>query len=164
MIAAAGMAMSTFAMAAAAEEGTCGAIAREFWVKVFVERNADMAMDYLSPAYIQHVAPPQPTIEEWVDVWRGVFSTPPTGPGKDFAEAQSDYTTDIVSIVGDDQFAVLRAHDYGVWDNEVKTGDPAVDHAKGEAFDFHYFDIFRCENGKLAEHWYSEDPDPTVGR
>ena len=145
-------------------EGSCVTLTRGFWIDVFDKRNADAAMTYLSPTYIQHVAPPQPPISEWVDTWRGVFAVPPTGPGKDFAEAQSDYKTDIVSIVGDDQFAALRAHDYGHWDTDVATGDPAADHAKGAAFDFHYYDIFRCQDGKLAEHWYSEDPDPTAGQ
>lgn len=138
----------------AQDEPACVALTRGFWVDVFVKRNADAAMNYLSPTYIQHVAPPQPPIEDWVETWRGVFAVPPTGPGKDFPEAQSNYTTDIVSIQGDEQFAVLRAHDYGVWDGGEQ---------KGESFDFHYYDIFRCENGKLAEHWYSDDPDPTVG-
>ena len=138
----------------AADEPACVAMTRGFWTDVFVKRNADVAMDYLSETYIQHVAPPQPPIAEWVETWRGVFATPPTGPGADFAEAQKDYTSDIVSIQGDAQFAVLRAHDYGTWDH----GPDA-----GKKFDFHYYDIFRCADGKLAEHWYSEDPDPSVG-
>ncbi|MCO6188499.1 ester cyclase [Rhizobium sp. L1K21] len=147
--------LNSFAVAQAADEASCVALTRAFWINVFDKRNADVAMDYLSPNYIQHVAPPQPPISEWVDTWRGVFATPPTGPGKDFPEAQSDYKTEIVSIVGDEMFAALRAHDTGHWDAGPD---------KGKAFDFHYYDIFRCENGKLAEHWYSEDPDPTVGK
>jgi predicted SnoaL-like aldol condensation-catalyzing enzyme len=138
-----------------ASEPTCVALTRGFWVDVFVERNAEAANKYLSPDYIQHVAPPQPLIADWVDVWRGVFATPPTGPGAEFAEAQADYTTDITSIIGNEDYAVLRAHDYGVWSNGPDVGKP---------FDFRYYDIFRCENGLLAEHWYSEDPDPSVGQ
>jgi hypothetical protein len=26
-----------------------------------------------------------------------------------------------------------------------------------------HYDIFRYENGKLAQHWYSQDPAPSVG-
>lgn len=144
-------------------EGECVGLTRSFWIEVFEKRNADVAMDYLSNTYIQHVAPPQPPIEEWVAVWRDAFSIPAKGDGKNFPEAQSNFTTDIVSVIGNDDYAVLRAHDYGVWDNTVAIGDPMEDHKAGEKFDFHYYDIFRCADGKLQEHWYSEDPDLSVG-
>jgi predicted SnoaL-like aldol condensation-catalyzing enzyme len=138
-------------MSAARSAGRCVAVTRAFWTAVFVNRNADVSMDYMSTTYIQHSPPPIPQIGEWIPFWKGVFAETPYGAGKDFPEAQKDYKTDILSIVGDESFAALHAHDHGTW-----TSGPD----KGKPFSFRYYDIFRCENGKLAEHWYSDNGVP----
>lgn len=126
-------------------EPACVALVRGFWVDVFEKRNAEAARKYIDDHYIQHSPPPQPKGPEWIALWAGVFATPPTGPGKDFPEAQRNYTTRIVSIVGDGVLALLEARDTGTWDRGKH---------KGKHFDYHYYDLFRCDNGKVVEHWY----------
>lgn len=126
-------------------EGTCVALTRGFWVDVFEKRDALAAHRYIDDSYLQHSPPPQPKGPEWIALWAGVFATPPRGPGKGFPEAQRDYTTRIVSIVGDDTLALLEAKDSGTWDSGPH---------KGRKFQSHYYDLFRCAGGKVVEHWY----------
>lgn len=126
-------------------EARCVALARGLWVDVFEKRNAQASSRYIDDSYIQHSPPPLPKGPEWIAFWAGVFSTPPTGPGKDFPEAQRDYTTRIVSIVGDDVLALLEARDGGTWGSGKH---------KGKRFDSHYYDLFRCAGGKVVEHWF----------
>lgn len=130
-------------------EGQCVTLTRGFWMDVFGGRNAEAARKYITNDYIQHSPPPQPTGEEWIAVWKGVFADPPYGPGRDFDESQKDFKTVITKIIGDDNFAVLTAHDTGTYDHGPN---------KGKTFDSRYTDIFRCADGKVVEHWYSPDP------
>jgi len=126
-------------------EPRCVALTRGFWVDIFEKRNAEAARNYIDDHYIQHSPPPQPKGPEWIALWAGVFAVPPTGPGKDFPEAQRDYKTRIVSIVGDDVLALLEARDTGTWDSGKH---------QGQHFESHYYDLFRCAGGKVVEHWY----------
>jgi predicted SnoaL-like aldol condensation-catalyzing enzyme len=121
------------------------ALVRGFWIDVFQKRNAEAARRYINEGYKQHSPPPQPTGPEWIALWAGVFARPPTGPGKDFPEAQSDFRTEIVSIVGDDVLALLEAHDTGTWDAGPE---------KGKRFESRYYDLFRCAGGVVVEHWF----------
>lgn len=133
---------------AAGHEGRCVTLTRGFWIDVFAKRNAEAARKYITAAYIQHSPPPQPKGEEWVAVWKGVFADTPYGPGKDFPESQKDFKTAILSIKGDDHFAVLVAHDTGTYDHGPD---------KGKTFDSRYTDMFRCSADKVVEHWFSPE-------
>jgi len=131
---------------AAPDEGKCVTLTRGFWIDVFGKKNADAAAKYITENYIQHSAPPQPDGKHWIETWRGVYANPPYGVGVDFPEGSKDFNTEIVSLVGDDTFAVLEAHDTGTYDHGVNVG---------KTIDSHYWDIFRCENGRVVEHWFS---------
>lgn len=135
----------------AAGEGKCVALVRGFWVDVFVKRDAEAARRYITDRYIQHSPPPQAGGAGFIALWAGVFANPPRGPGKDFPEAQRDYRTRIVSVVGDDVLALLEARDTGTWDRG---------NLQGKRFDLHYYDLFRCEGDKLVEHWYFDYTPP----
>ncbi len=132
-------------------EPRCVSLVRGFWVDVFERRKAQATRRYLDEQYIQHSPPPQPRLSEWISLWAGVFAKPPAGPGKDFPEAQSNYKTHILSIVGDDVLALLEARDTGTWDHGKDKGKP---------FDSHYYDLFRCARGKVVEHWYFDYVPP----
>jgi predicted SnoaL-like aldol condensation-catalyzing enzyme len=126
-------------------EHGCVALTRGLWVDVFEKRNAEAAHRYVDDTYIQHSPPPQPKGDKWIALWAGVYATPPTGPGKHFPEAQPGYTTQIVSIVGDEVLALLEARDTWTWGSGKH---------KGKRASSHYYDMFRCQGGKVVEHWY----------
>jgi predicted SnoaL-like aldol condensation-catalyzing enzyme len=134
-------------------EPGCVALTRAFWVDIFEKKQAELSYKYLDETYIQH-SEDMPTGVDWVAFWKGAFSNPATGPGKYLSDAQRDRVTRIVSIVGDEKFALLEALDTGTWD---------VGPSKGKRFKLHYYDLFRCENGKLTEHWYVPYEPPRSG-
>jgi predicted SnoaL-like aldol condensation-catalyzing enzyme len=134
-------------------EPTCVALARGLWVDVFEKKKAELSNKYIDKTYIQH-DDDMPTGIDWIPFWTQAFKNPSEGPGKLASDAQQDRVTRIVSIIGDEKFALLEAIDTGTWDYGP---------SKGKPFKFHYDDLFRCEGDKLKEHWYVPWAAPRSG-
>lgn len=106
----------------------------DFFRVVFEAENADAAKDYLTEGYIQH-NPKVPTGRDgFINYFKPKFKGPK--PIKDQLEKQPE------KILAEGDFVILM----------YKT--PQVEPTdKNKIYDAYWFDMFRIENGKIAEHW-----------
>ena len=105
----------------------------DFWREVFEGGHMDLAEKYMAESYIQH----NPTVPTGRAAFVDFFSK--------FAKPkpiESKIKAPLVSIVAEGDYVVLS------FVREV--ADPA-DPAK--KYTTTWFDMFRIENGKIAEHW-----------
>jgi predicted SnoaL-like aldol condensation-catalyzing enzyme len=111
----------------------------DFWREVFEAGQMDLAPKYLAEGYIQH-NPTVPTGRAaFVDYFQKSRKPKPVEP---------KITAPVVSIVAEGDYVVLGF---------VRTQPDPAD--AGRTFTTTWFDMFRLENGKIAEHW-----DPAVKR
>ena len=108
----------------------------DFWREVFEGGHLELAETYLTDAYIQH-NPNVPTGREgFVEFFRKFSKPKPVEPR---------VTAPLVAIVAEADWVVL------VFVSErLNPKDPS------KRYTTTWFDMFRIENGKIAEHW---DPD-----
>jgi predicted SnoaL-like aldol condensation-catalyzing enzyme len=103
----------------------------DFWREVFQARNMAVAPQYMSEDYIQH-NPTVPTGRQAFMDFFGRFERRPVKPAID----------DLVTLVAERDLVVLAfRREY------PDPRDP------GETYTTTWFDMFRIEDGKIAEHW-----------
>jgi predicted SnoaL-like aldol condensation-catalyzing enzyme len=106
------------------------AVVREFYTTVLIGRNVDAAPRFLRPDYIQH-NPQVPTgLKGFMDAFRDRFAQ----------KLPSDYNRELLNVIGEDDMVV-------VYVKQSWTGRDGKHH---EALGF---DMFRVQDGKIAEHW-----------
>jgi predicted SnoaL-like aldol condensation-catalyzing enzyme len=108
----------------------------DFWREVFEAGHMDLADKYMAESYIQH----NPNVATGRAAFVDFFSkmTKPT-------PIQPNVKAPLVAIVADGDFVVLSF--------ASKRKDPKD---PSKSYTTTWFDMFRVENGKIAEHW---DPD-----
>jgi predicted SnoaL-like aldol condensation-catalyzing enzyme len=123
----------TAAPAALADEALTArnkAIVTDFYTTVLIGRNVDAAPRFLSPEYLQHSADMPSGRKAFMDLFRANFAKPPP----------RDYKREILRVVGDNDIVIIFNRQSGTDD-------------KGKHHLVLQFDMFRVENGMIAEHW-----------
>jgi predicted SnoaL-like aldol condensation-catalyzing enzyme len=106
-------------------------IVRNFYVTVLIGRDVDAAAKFLRPDYIQH-NPQVPTgLKGFMDTFRARFAQP----------LPSDYKRELLNVVGDNDMVVVYVRQ--TW---TSSKDGQHHQALG-------FDMFRVQDGMIAEHW-----------
>ncbi|MGF1669004.1 MAG: nuclear transport factor 2 family protein [Balneolaceae bacterium] len=103
----------------------------DFWIEVFQTRNMELAPKYMAEDYIQH----NPTVATGRQPFMDFF-------GQFEQQPKQDYIPDLVYIMAEDDMVVLA----------FKREYPDPDNP-GETYTTTWFDMFRIEDGKMAEHW-----------
>jgi predicted SnoaL-like aldol condensation-catalyzing enzyme len=105
----------------------------DFWREVFEAAHMDLAEKYMAPTYIQH-NPNVPTGRvAFIEFFTKVKKPKPIEPR---------VAAPLVSIAADGNFVVLAF---------VREGVDPKDATK--KYTTTWFDMFRIEDGKIAEHW-----------
>jgi predicted SnoaL-like aldol condensation-catalyzing enzyme len=105
-------------------------LVRDFYKTVLIGRNVDAAPRFLQPDYIQH-NPNVPTgLQGFMDAFRARFSK----------KLPSDYKRELLNVIGDNDMVVVY----------VKQTWTGADGKHNQALGF---DMFRIQDGKIAEHW-----------
>ena len=105
-------------------------VVRNFYTTVLIGRDVDAAPKFLRPDYIQH-NPQVPTgLKGFMDTFRERFSQ----------KLPPDYKRELLNVIGDNDMVV-------VYVRQAWTGKDGQHHqALG-------FDMFRVQDGMIAEHW-----------
>ena len=106
------------------------AVVRDFYTTVLIRRDVDAAPRFLRTDYIQH-NPQVPTgLKGFMDTFRERFAQ----------KLPPDYKRELLNVVGEDDMVVIYVR-------QTWTGrDGQHRQALG-------FDMFRVQDGKIAEHW-----------
>lgn len=106
------------------------AIVRDFYTTVLIGRDVDAAARFLRSDYIQH-NPDVPTgLKGFMEFFRARFGQP----------LPSDYKRELLNVIGENEMVV-------VYVRQTWTGRDGQHHqALG-------FDMFRVQDGMIAEHW-----------
>ena len=106
------------------------AVVRDFYTTVFIGRNIDAAPRFIRPDYIQH-NPQVPTgLKGLMDTFRPIFAQ----------KLPKDYKRELLNVVGDNDLVIIYVR-------KTWTGEDGQHHqAIG-------FDMFRVQDGMIAEHW-----------
>ena len=106
------------------------AIVRDFYTTVLIGRDVDAAPRFLRPDYIQH-NPQVPTgLKGFMDAFRERFAQ----------KLPPDYKRELLNIVGEDDMVVVYVRQ--TWTSRDGQHHQALE-----------FDMFRVQDGKIAEHW-----------
>jgi predicted SnoaL-like aldol condensation-catalyzing enzyme len=106
------------------------ALVRDFYTTVLIVRNVDAAPRFLRPDYIQHSGDMPTGLKAFMDLFRARFSQP----------RPSDYKRELLNVSGENDMVV-------VYVRQSWTGRDGHHHqALG-------FDMFRVQDGMIAEHW-----------
>jgi predicted SnoaL-like aldol condensation-catalyzing enzyme len=105
----------------------------DFWREVLEARHLDLADKYMRPDYMQH----NPNAETGVAGFKAYFSQL-GGP----LPIEPKIKRDVISIVAQGDLVVLSF----VQENKD---------SKGKPYKTTWFDMFRIQDGKIAEHWDS---------
>ena len=105
-------------------------VVRNFYTIVLIGRDVDAAPKFLRPDYIQH-NPQVPTgLKGFMDTFRDRFSQ----------KLPLDYKRELLNVIGENDMVV-------VYTRQTWTGKDGQHHqALG-------FDMFRVQDGMIAEHW-----------
>ena len=126
----------SFSQASVADDAvTAGTVdVREFYTTVLINRDVDAAPRFLRPDYIQH-NPNVPTgLNGFMDTFRARFAQP----------LPADYKRELLNIVAENDLVVIYVRQ--TWTSK----DGKHHQALG-------FDMFRVQDGKIAEHWDADD-------
>lgn len=105
----------------------------DFWREVFEAGHLDLAPKYMAEGYIQH----NPNVATGRDAFVAFF-----GAIKKSKPIEAKVTAPLVNIVAEGDIVVLT------FVREYKDSkDPS------KTYTTTWFDMFRIENGKVAEHW-----------
>jgi predicted SnoaL-like aldol condensation-catalyzing enzyme len=106
------------------------ALVRDFYTTVLIDRDVDTAPRFLRTDYIQH-NPNVPTgLKGFMEAFRARFAQ----------KLPSDYKRELLNVVAENDMVVTYAR-------QTWTGrDGKHNQALG-------FDMFRVQDGKIAEHW-----------
>jgi predicted SnoaL-like aldol condensation-catalyzing enzyme len=115
----------------------------DVWRSIVNGGRVELADELLAPGYIQH-SPLLPTGRE---AFKGIFSAVPR-------------SETIPAVVSPPLVAILAEHDLVAMALKQEVADPDG----GGTFTTTHFNLFRVENGRLAEHWHSLEgpPGPNV--
>jgi len=106
------------------------AIVRDFYTTVLIGRNVDAAPRFMRQDYIQH-NPQVPTgLKGFMDTFRERFAQ----------KLPSDYKRELLNLIGDKDIVVVY----------VRQTWTASDGQHHQALGF---DMFRVQDGMIAEHW-----------
>ena len=109
-------------------------LVRDFYTTVLIHRDVDAAPRFLRPDYIQH-NPKVPTgLKGFMDTFRGRFAQ----------QLPADYKRELLNVVAENDLVVIYVRQ--TWTSR----DGKQNKALG-------FDMFRVQDGKIAEHWDAED-------
>jgi predicted SnoaL-like aldol condensation-catalyzing enzyme len=109
-------------------------VVREFYTTVLINRDVDAAPRFLRPDYIQH-NPNVPTgLNGFMDTFRARFAQP----------LPADHKREVLNIVAENDLVVIYVRQ--TWTSR----DGKHHQALG-------FDMFRVQDGKIAEHWDADD-------
>ena len=127
------MALSILAQPASADEKLTArskAIVRDFYTTVLIGRDIDAAPRFLRADYIQHNPQVPAGLKGFMDTFRERFAQrlPP------------DYKRELLNVIGENDMVVIYVR-------QTWTG------RDGEHHDALGFDMFRVQDGKIAEHW-----------
>jgi predicted SnoaL-like aldol condensation-catalyzing enzyme len=116
-----------------ADEGVTArnkALVHNFYTTVFIDRDVDAAPRFLRTDYIQH-NPNVPTgLSGFMDTFRARFAQ----------RLPSDYKRELLNVIAENDMVVIYVR-------QTWTGrDGKHNQALG-------FDMFRVQDGKIAEHW-----------
>src|SRR5215468_7526904 len=105
-------------------------IVRDFYTTVLIGLNIDAAPRFMRPDYIQH-NPQVPTgLKGFMDTFRARFALP----------LPPDYKRELLNVIGEKDMVVI-------YTRQTWTGKDGQHHqALG-------FDMFRVQDGLIAEHW-----------
>ena len=105
-------------------------VVRNFYTTVLIGRNVDAAPKFLRTDYIQH-NPQVPTgLKGFMDAFRARFAQ----------QLPSDYKRELLNVIGDNDMVVTYVR-------QTWTGKDGQHHQALE------FDMFRVQDGMIAEHW-----------
>ncbi len=107
-----------------------------FAKEVFEQKNLENLTKYMKEAYIQH----NPLVEQGVIGFQNFFH--------DWFTAVPDFAYNLKNIIVNDEFVWV----YGQYTG-TQTGEWLGIPATNKTYQFDAVDIFRIEDGKLAEHW-----------
>ena len=126
-------ALSILALPASANEDLTArnkAVVRDFYTTVMIGRDVDAAPRFLRADYIQH-NPQVPTgLKGFMDAFHERFAQ----------KLPPDYKRELLNVIGEDDMVVIYVR-------QAWTGRDGQHH---EALGF---DMFRVQDGKIAEHW-----------
>ena len=133
LVGALGVALILMASPASADKNMTArnkAIVRDFYTTVLIGRDVDAAPRFLRPDYIQH-NPQVPTgLKGFMDTFRERFAQ----------KLPPDYKRELLNVIGEDDMVVIYVR-------QTWTGRDGQHHQALE------FDMFRVQDGKIAEHW-----------
>jgi predicted SnoaL-like aldol condensation-catalyzing enzyme len=110
------------------------ALVRDFYTTVLIGRQVDAAPRFLSIDYIQH-NPNVPTgLKGFMDTFRARFAQ----------QLPADYKRELLNVVAEDDLVVIYVRQ--TWTSREGKHNKALG-----------FDMFRVQDGKIAEHWDAED-------
>jgi len=110
------------------------ALVWDFYTTVIISRQVDAAPRFLSPDYIQH-NPNVPTgLKGFMDTFRKRFDQ----------KFPADYKRELLNLIGENDMVVIYVRQ--TWTSH----DGKHNQALG-------FDMFRVQDGKIAEHWDADD-------
>jgi predicted SnoaL-like aldol condensation-catalyzing enzyme len=105
-------------------------LVRDFYTTVLIERKIDAAPQFLRTDYIQH-DPNVPTgLKGFMDTFRERFAQ----------KLPSDYKRELLNVVGENDMVVIYVRQ--TWTSRDGKHNLALG-----------FDMFRVQDGKIAEHW-----------
>jgi predicted SnoaL-like aldol condensation-catalyzing enzyme len=106
------------------------AIVRDFYTTVLIGRDVDAAPRFLRPDYIQHNLAVPTGLKGFMDTFRERFAQ----------KLPPDYKRELLNVIGENDMVVIYVC-------QTWTGrDGKYHQALG-------FDMFRVQDGKIAEHW-----------
>jgi predicted SnoaL-like aldol condensation-catalyzing enzyme len=108
-------------------------VAYDFFRVVLRAHHLDEADKYMKEDYIQH----NPNADTGIAGFKAYFSRIPGGP-----QPVKDTLDDLVAIQAEGNYVTLSF---------VRPYDDPVN--KGQKYTTTWFDMFRIDNGKIAEHW-----------
>jgi predicted SnoaL-like aldol condensation-catalyzing enzyme len=104
----------------------------DFWREVFEARHMDLAPKYMAESYMQH----NPNVPTGRAAFVDFFSKSPPKPIEERVRAP------LVAIAADGDLVIL-----------VFAREAAEPKDASKKYTTTWFDMFRIENGKIAEHW-----------
>ena len=110
------------------------ALVREFYTTVLIERQIDAAPKFMRTDYIQHNTHVPTGLKGFMDTFRERFAQ----------KLPPDYKRELVNIVAENDLVVIYVRQ--TWTS--RDGK----HNQGLGFD-----MFRVQDGKIAEHWDADD-------
>jgi predicted SnoaL-like aldol condensation-catalyzing enzyme len=110
------------------------ALVRDFYTTVLIGRQVDAAPRFLSTGYIQHNPNVPAELKGFMDTFRARFAQ----------QLPADYKRELLNVVAEDDLVVIYVRQ--TWTSREGKHNRALG-----------FDMFRVQDGKIAEHWDAED-------